>query len=163
LCAWQNGVATICRVASFNFIEVEFDNVDKRVCLNYSEVEINNIEVGAGRKGSTQPGIGDQSRELIMQQDSPQWLRELNQEDLSFLKRFLMHSGSLKALAGEYGISYPTVRARLDRLIAKVEAAEDPSLEDPFQRRIQMLLADGKLSREVARELLEAHRQVIEE
>jgi hypothetical protein len=39
----------------------------------------------------------------------------LTEEDLAFLKRFLMTSGSLKELAGAYGISYPTVRLRLDR------------------------------------------------
>ena len=48
---------------------------------------------------------------------SPRWLDFLEEEDLSFIKRFVMASGSLKELAGAYGISYPTVRLRLDRLI----------------------------------------------
>jgi hypothetical protein len=35
------------------------------------------------------------------------------------------------------------VRARLDRLIAKVKAAEDVSPSDPFRRRVAILVADG--------------------
>jgi len=93
----------------------------------------------------------------------PRWLTALNEEDLQFLKRFLVVSGSLKALAAEYGISYPTVRARLDRLISKVNVADDPSLTDPFRRQLQILLADGRLDSGAARELLEAYHQVTKE
>jgi len=88
----------------------------------------------------------------------PPWIAMLADEDLQFLRRFLMSSGSLKALAEEYGVSYPTVRARLDRLIAKVEAAVDPRITDPFQRKLRMLVADGQLSSGLARELLDAYR-----
>ena len=34
-----------------------------------------------------------------------------------FIKKFLLASGSLKEVAGLYGVTYPTVRLRLDRLI----------------------------------------------
>ena len=49
------------------------------------------------------------------------WVELLEEEDLAFLKRFVMASGSLKEMAQYYGISYPTVRLRLDRLIAKIK------------------------------------------
>lgn len=88
----------------------------------------------------------------------PPWLEALDDEDKQFLKRFLLASGSLKAVADVYGISYPTVRARLDRLIAKVQAAEDAKLTDPLERKLRMLVADAKLSVSLAKELLEAHR-----
>lgn len=91
----------------------------------------------------------------------PAWLTQLNDEDFQFLRRFVLGSGSLKSLAEEYGVSYPTVRARLDRLIAKVEAASDPRVADPFQRKLRTLTADGQLSAPVARELLDAYRAVI--
>jgi hypothetical protein len=91
----------------------------------------------------------------------PAWLTELNEEDLQFLKRFLLASGSLKDLAAEYGISYPTVRARLDRLIAKVRAAEDPRVTDPFQKKLRILVADGQLPSSLAKELLTAHRTAL--
>src|SRR5262249_30844996 len=41
------------------------------------------------------------------------WVDLLSEEDLAFLKRFLLASGTLKDLASQYGISYPTVRLRL--------------------------------------------------
>lgn len=88
----------------------------------------------------------------------PAWLGALNDEDWQFLRRFLVSSGSLKALAQEYGVSYPTVRARLDRLIAKVAAADEARDADPFERTVRVLVADGKLAPAIARELLNAHK-----
>lgn len=88
----------------------------------------------------------------------PAWIEVLSEEDFQFLRRFVLSSGSLKALADEYGVSYPTVRARLDRLIAKVEAATDPKITDPFQRKLRVLVADGQIASATARELLDAHR-----
>ena len=98
-----------------------------------------------------------------MKEDMPRWLTALNEEDLQFLKRFLVVSGSLKALAAQYGISYPTVRVRLDRLISKVKAADEPSLTDPFRRQLELLLADGRLDSGAARQLLEAHNQTAQQ
>jgi hypothetical protein len=93
----------------------------------------------------------------------PAWWSVLDEEDLQFLKRFLLGSGSLKALCDEYQVSYPTLRARLDRLIAKVRAAEDPNITDTFQLKLQVLVADGKLSPALARELWKAHSATAEE
>ena len=98
-----------------------------------------------------------------MKEARPAWWDVLDEEDLQFLKRFVLSSGSLKALCDEYGVSYPTLRARLDRLIAKVQAAEDPKLVDSFQRKLHVLVADGKLPAALARELWKAHRAVAEE
>ncbi len=89
----------------------------------------------------------------------PAWLAALSAEDMQFLKRFLIASGSLKDLAQEYQVSYPTIRGRLDRLIAKVRVAEDPRITDPFARKLQILVADGALPQAMARELLAAHRE----
>ncbi|MFO0967691.1 MAG: DUF2089 family protein [Gemmataceae bacterium] len=89
----------------------------------------------------------------------PPWLAALDEEDRQFLRRFVVASGSLKDLAAEYGVSYPTIRARLDRLIAKIGAAEDPHINDPFERKLRLLVADGKLAAPLAKELLQAHRQ----
>ena len=47
----------------------------------------------------------------------PVWMAELEDEDLAFIKKFILASGSLKEVASVYGVSYPTVRLRLDRLI----------------------------------------------
>lgn len=88
----------------------------------------------------------------------PNWIAAMDEEDVHFLRRFVLASGSLKEVAQGYGISYPTVRSRLDRLIAKVEAAEDPSVSDPLRKQIQVLLAEGQLTTVAARKLLTAYR-----
>ncbi len=91
----------------------------------------------------------------------PAWLELLDEEDLQFLKRFLFSSGSLKAVADAYGISYPTVRARLDRLIAKVQAADESRAADPFERKLRVLVADAKIPAAVAKDLLQEHRNSV--
>jgi hypothetical protein len=88
----------------------------------------------------------------------PAWLAELSEEDLQFVKRFMLSSGSLKDMAVAYSVSYPTVRARLDRLIAKMTAADQSKPLDPFDRKIQLLVADGKLPVDLAKSLLAAHK-----
>ena len=49
----------------------------------------------------------------------PDWIMQLEEEDLAFIKNFVLASGSLKEIAGIYGVTYPTVRLRLDKLIQK--------------------------------------------
>ena len=98
-----------------------------------------------------------------MKDRPPPWLEALDGEDQQFLKRFVLSSGSLKALCDEYEISYPTLRARLDRLIAKVKAAEDPKVTDSFQRKLHVLVAEGKMPAAVARDLWKAHCAAVEE
>ena len=44
-------------------------------------------------------------------------LLQLTPEQQSFVIRFVMASGSLKEMAEVLGVSYPTVRSRLDRII----------------------------------------------
>lgn len=88
----------------------------------------------------------------------PEWMKALGEEDWQFLKRFLLASGSLKALAVEYGVSYPTLRNRLDRLIGKVEAADSIEEVDPFHRKLRVLVAEGKIEFAVAKELLRLHQ-----
>jgi hypothetical protein len=98
---------------------------------------------------------GGQEREV----GAPGWAGVLDEEDWAFLKRFLLSSGSLKALAEAYGISYPTIRGRLDRLIAKVRAAEEAKAADAFERKLRVLVADAKVPASLAKELLAAHRE----
>ena len=40
----------------------------------------------------------------------PDWIMQLEEEDLAFIKNFVLASGSLKEIAGIYGVTYPTVR-----------------------------------------------------
>jgi hypothetical protein len=45
------------------------------------------------------------------------WASSLEDEDWSFMKQFILTSGSLKDLADYYKVSYLTIRLKLDRLI----------------------------------------------
>jgi len=86
------------------------------------------------------------------------WYEILNDEDLAFLKRFVLASGSLKALSAAYGVSYPTVRLRLDRLINKIAILEELTVASEFERQARVLCADGRFDADTLRALLAAHR-----
>jgi hypothetical protein len=51
-------------------------------------------------------------------------LASLSQEDQEFVLEFIKASGSLKEMADILKVSYPTVRNRLDEVIAKLKEAE---------------------------------------
>lgn len=58
-------------------------------------------------------------------------LVRLSSDDQEFVKSFVLDSGSLKDIASRYGVSYPTVRNRLDDLIARLlEIDEAPASEN---------------------------------
>lgn len=94
-----------------------------------------------------------------MTEQVPKWLAELSEEDWQFTKRFLLASGSLKEVANQYGISYPTVRVRLDRLIEKIRILDDAKPKSRFHQKVQVLVAEGKLEIAVARSLLRAFEE----
>jgi len=48
-------------------------------------------------------------------------LMRLPAEEQAFILQFFLSGGSLKEIASQIGISYPTVRNRLDDLIEKVK------------------------------------------
>jgi hypothetical protein len=52
-------------------------------------------------------------------------LGQLPGEDQEFILNLIKASGSLKELASLYGISYPTIRNRLDSLIEKIESIKE--------------------------------------
>ncbi|HLJ11739.1 MAG TPA: DUF2089 family protein [Planctomycetaceae bacterium] len=94
--------------------------------------------------------------------NSRDWMDLLDDEDLAFLKRFVLASGSLKDLAAAYGISYPTVRLRLDRLIAKVQIFDAQQPLDEFERTVRALHVDGKIDQSTLKTLLSLHNSQME-
>ena len=88
----------------------------------------------------------------------PKWLTELETGDLAFIKQFVLASGSLKQLAKTYGISYPTVRSRLDQLIAKINAAETHE-DERYVKLIQRLTIEDKIDFEAANLLISRYRE----
>lgn len=89
----------------------------------------------------------------------PNWLSVLSEEDFHFIKRFILASGSLKELAKQYQVSYPTLRIRLNRLIEKINVADDPDSENPFLLEIRLMVADGTLSQAAARTLIRTYEK----
>lgn len=87
------------------------------------------------------------------------WLEGMSEEDLAFIKRFLLASGSLKQIAKDYGISYPTVRLRLDRLIEKVKLYDSHYRENDFERLLRSAHIDGKIDHATLTALLSAYRR----
>ena len=87
----------------------------------------------------------------------PDWMANLEEEDLTFVKKFILSSGSLKEVAALYGVSYPTVRLRLDRLIQKIHLSETGAA-DPYVSLVKHLAVDDKLDFNTAKILLDAYR-----
>ena len=91
-------------------------------------------------------------------QPKRKWIEMLSDEDLAFVKRFVLASGSLKELAKAYGISYPTVRLRLDRLIEKVKVLDSQEITSEFERLLRTFYAEGRIDMNTLNALLGAHR-----
>ena len=87
----------------------------------------------------------------------PQWILALEPEDAAFLKNFALASGSLKEIAKEYGVSYPTARLRLDKLIQKIEL-NDRQEEEPFPAFIKGLAVDSRIDLETAKLIIQKYR-----
>ena len=88
----------------------------------------------------------------------PEWMAGLEEEDVAFIKRFILASGSLKEVAGQYGVTYPTVRLRLDRLIQKIKLVEDTAA-DPYIAAIKRLAMDEKLDLDTAQILIAEYKK----
>lgn len=92
----------------------------------------------------------------------PSWMTSLEEEDAAFIRKFVLASGSLKEMAKEYGVSYPTVRLRLDRLIQKIRLAETAEA-DPYVALVKRLAVDDKLDFDTAKLLLNEYKKTKEE
>jgi hypothetical protein len=91
----------------------------------------------------------------------------LNKEQLALLESFLRSKGNLKEMERELGISYPTVRGRVDALVRALGladgSAEEPALADEYN---DLKTADDEIAGQDAaaerREILErlARREI---
>lgn len=89
----------------------------------------------------------------------PEWMAGLEEEDVVFIKKFILASGSLKEMAGLYGVTYPTVRLRLDRLIQKIRLSEDTA-SDPYIATIKRLAVSEKLDLDTAKVLISEYKKI---
>ena len=82
----------------------------------------------------------------------PEWMANLEDEDVVFIKKFLP----------QYGVTYPTVRLRLDRLIQKIQLGESQE-EDPYVALVKRLAVNDKLDFDTAKILIHAYKKAKEE
>lgn len=90
--------------------------------------------------------------------DVPNWILSLDEEDVEFIKKFVLNSGSLKEIAKLYEVSYPTVRIKLDRLIEKIKLNDAADNED-FVKFIKQLSIDDRINLEEAKLIIEKYKK----
>jgi hypothetical protein len=93
---------------------------------------------------------------MAKSEDQNRWTDVLEPEELGFVRRFVLASGSLKEMAEEYGVSYPTIRLRLDALIEKISRTTKEKPVTELRRVVRRMVEDGVLDLPEARKLLTA-------
>ena len=81
-------------------------------------------------------------------------LLALTPEQRSFVLSFLRNRGNIRELEKELGISYPTVRARLDQILAALGLESNPGKEKPARKEVLEMLAQGEITQEQALDML---------
>ena len=89
----------------------------------------------------------------------PEWMVNLDDEDISFIKKFILASGSLKEIANQYNVTYPTVRLRLDKLIQKIQISENTA-NDPYVALIKRLAVNEKVDFDTAKILINEYKKI---
>ena len=81
-------------------------------------------------------------------------LARLSLEDQIFVTAFVRSHGSIKEMEQTFGVSYPTVKARLNRIASQLEFVDtNPS---PSRAEVLERLNQGEISAEEAIKALEA-------
>jgi hypothetical protein len=81
-------------------------------------------------------------------------LARLSPEDQVFIVAFLRSHGSIKEMEQTFGVSYPTIKARLNRISGQLQFVEtDPS---PSRAEILARLKSGEITAEEAIRTLES-------
>ena len=83
-------------------------------------------------------------------------LDRVSPEDRALIVEIVLRSGSLKDLAKHYGVSYPTIRTRLDGVIERLRAAVEDRPIDPLAEALAELVQRGELTASGARRVLAA-------
>jgi len=86
-------------------------------------------------------------------------LSRIPREDQDLIVELVLKSGSLKDLGTSYGVSYPTIRARLDKVIERLTAAVNGQKPDPVSELLAALVERGELTPTAARAVRDLVRQ----
>ena len=95
-----------------------------------------------------------------MKSDVLGWIENLENDEIDFIKNFVITSGSLKELGKMYDVSYPTVRLRLDRVIQKIKLNESEK-DEPYINFIKTLAIDDKIDFNIAKVLIEKYKSTL--
>lgn len=79
-------------------------------------------------------------------------LLNLSAQHQEFIEMFVLSSGSLKEMAKRLGVSYPTVRARLNEIIANLQ--EEIDSREAYKSRILDQVEQGKMDAQEAAEII---------
>jgi hypothetical protein len=90
-------------------------------------------------------------------------LAALPREDLELVTELVLQSGSLKDLAAAYGVSYPTIRARLDRVIERLKQAKAGRRPDPLSELLARMVERAELAPAAARAIRDVARQMLDD
>ena len=90
----------------------------------------------------------------------PPKLAQLSSEDQVFVAAFVRSHGSIKEMEQVFGVSYPTIKARLNRIAASLEMIEVVAPTEPRVSRSDVLdrLKAGEITADEAVAQLEGRR-----
>ncbi|MDB5439501.1 MAG: polymerase subunit sigma-70 [Caulobacteraceae bacterium] len=84
-------------------------------------------------------------------------LARLSAEDQVFVAAFVRSHGSIKAMEQVFGVSYPTIKARLNRIAGALEFVDDAPPPSPTSRgEVLERLRLGEITPDEAAQQLEA-------
>ena len=86
----------------------------------------------------------------------------LSREQFALLESFLRSKGNLKEMERELGISYPTVRARVDALLRALGLADDAAVEDEPREPTPGGAAGAFAAATAALDVAAARREILE-
>jgi hypothetical protein len=89
-------------------------------------------------------------------------LQMLAEPDLDFVVQFVLTSGSLKEMAKLHQVSYPTIRATLDRVIENLRQSLGGWPPDPMTDLLAELVERGEIKVAAAKQIRSTHRAAIE-
>jgi hypothetical protein len=89
-------------------------------------------------------------------------LLQLEDDDLDFIVHFVLASGSLKEMAQLYGVSYPTIRATLDKVIEELRQRLNAGARDEMTELLAGLVERGELKPATAKSIRALHRNMME-
>jgi hypothetical protein len=86
----------------------------------------------------------------------------LPEDDLDFVLQFVFASGSLKEMARLYGVSYPTIRASLDRVIANLQQCLNGTPPDAMTNLLADLVERGEIKLAAAKSIRAIYRTALD-